>query len=215
MSNASSMRIPLIAVALTVAVLAQAAPSAAVEFNERQLEKLKAGKSVKKPLEGVGEDGVYGGSGFALIDAPPEVVWQAILDWSSYHAVYPRTVEARELSQRSDRSLVRVEMGYKLLSVEFFVEIHTDKSKWQVDFTLVEDRPNDIEAARGYWRLFPQPNGQTLVAYVTAVKVPMGVVNLIPESLERKINRNLLACPEYLRAWIHGRGGPRYRTTQL
>jgi hypothetical protein len=215
MLSASKIKIPLMLIALVLAAFVQAKPAAAVEFTERQIEKLKAGKSVKKPLSGVGEGGVYGGSGFALIDAPPEVVWRAILDWSSYHTVYPRTVEARELSQRSNRSLVRVEMGYQLLSVQFFVEIRADKSKWQLDFTLVEDKPNDIEAARGYWRLFPQPNGQTLVAYVTAVKVPMGVVNLIPESLEKKINRNLLACPQYLREWIHSPAGSRYRAARL
>jgi len=207
----TDFKLPLVLVALALAVFVQATPAAAVEFTDRQLERLKAGKTVKKPLSTVGEGGVYGGSGFALVDAPPEVVWQAILDWESYHTVFPRTRETREVSQRGDRSLVRVVMGYALVNIEFFVKIRTDKSKWQMDFELAENRPHDIEAARGYWRLFPQPGGQTLVAYVTAVKVPMGVVNLIPESLEKKINRNLLACPKFLREWLEGAGASRYR----
>jgi len=201
----------VIALVLGVAVFAAAGPTQAIDFTDKQLAKLKAGKSVKKPLRGSGSNGVYGGSGFALIDAPPEVVWNAIQDWGSYKRVFPKTCDVREVSRKGGRSLVRMELGTKLINVSYFVEVKTDKSKWQISYKLVGSKPHDIDEVQGYWRLFPQANGQTLVAYVTAVKVPMGVVNLIPEPLEKKINRNLLASPQYLRTWIHGAGGTRYR----
>ena len=198
------------ALALALAVLSATGPARAIEFNDKQLDKLRAGKSVKKPLAGAGSSGVYGGSGFALVDAPPEVVWKAILDWGSYSRIFPKTLGAREVSTKGGRSLVRMDLGHKLISVSFFLEVRTDRDKWQIDYKLVPGKPHDVEEVRGYWRLFPQSNGQTLVAYVTAVKVPMGLVNLIPEPLEKKINRNLLASPQYLRTWIHGEGGARY-----
>jgi ribosome-associated toxin RatA of RatAB toxin-antitoxin module len=203
-----------IALAVALVALAAAGPAHAVDFTDKQIDKLKAGKSVKKPLAGAGANGVYGGSGFALIEAPPEVVWNAILDWGSYNQVFPKTLDVRQVSRKGDRSLVRMELGHKLLNVAYFVEVKTDKSKWQISYKLVTSKPHDIEEVQGYWRLFPQQNGQTLVAYVTAVKVPMGVVNLIPQPLEKKINRNLLASPQYLRTWIHGPKGARYLAGQ-
>jgi hypothetical protein len=97
-----------------------------------------------------------------------------------------------------------------MIGLSYFVEVKTDKSKWQIDYKLVTSKPHDIDKAQGYWRLFPQKNGKTLAAYVAFVKVPMGVVNLLPERLQRKINRGLLACPRHLRTWIHGEAGARY-----
>lgn len=191
-----------IALAALLSFLLAAAPVMAIDFTEREISRLKEGKAVKKPLAKAGTNGFYGGSGYALIDAPPEVVWKALLDWDSYPNVYPKTVKVKEISRREGRSLVKMELGHEMLSVSYFVEVKVDKSRWQIDYRLVTDKPHDIDAAHGYWRLFPQQGGRTLVAYVVAVQVPMGVVNLIPESLERKINRNLLASPRYLREWL-------------
>jgi hypothetical protein len=199
-----SVRSEIISIATIAALscLLITGPAMAIDFTEHELSRLKEGKSVKKPLARAGTNGFYGGSGFALIDAPPEIVWEALLDWSSYPRVYPSTVEVREVSRRGNRSLVKMELGHELVSVSYFVEVEADKSRWQIDYHLVTNKPHDIDSAHGYWRLFPQKDGRTLAAYVVAVQVPMGVVNLLPERLERKINRYLLASPHFLRKWI-------------
>jgi hypothetical protein len=191
-----------VVVAAVLSFLLVSGPVAAIDFTDHEISRLKKGKAVKKPLAKAGTNGFYGGSGYALIDAPPEVVWNALLDWESYPDVYPKTVQVKEVSRRGGRSLVKMELGHELISVSYFVEVKADKSRWQIDYRLVTNKPHDIEAAHGYWRLFPQKGGRTLVAYVVAVQVPMGIVNLIPESLERKINRNLLSSPRYLRKWL-------------
>jgi ribosome-associated toxin RatA of RatAB toxin-antitoxin module len=195
-----------IASGLVALLIATACPlrASALDFSQTELERLKAGKAVRKPLAKAGDKGFYGGSGFALIDAPPEQVWEAILDFGSYARVYPKTVDVREVSRKGDRSLVRMQLGHELISVSYFVEVTANRSRWQLDYKLVTDRPHDIEEAYGYWRLFPQSDGRTLAAYVVAVRVPMGLVNLIPQSMERKINRTLLGSPRYLRDWVVG-----------
>lgn len=210
----NALKMIFVAIVTGLAIVAMAGNACAVDFTDKQLAKLEAGKSVKKPLAGAGSNGVYGGAGFALVDAPPEVVWEAIQDWGSYKKIFPKTIDVREVSRKGDRALVRMEIGHKLISVSYFVSVETDKTKWQMSYKLVGSKPHDLDEVQGYWRLFPQKNGQTLVAYVTAVKVPMGVVNLIPEDLEKKINRNLLASPQYLREWIHGAGRARYASAK-
>jgi ribosome-associated toxin RatA of RatAB toxin-antitoxin module len=199
--------------AAAIAALVLAATSAgAVNFTEKEKAKLAAGKTVKKPLAKSGEKGFYGGTGYALIDAPVDVIWAAIEDWGKYHKIYPKTVSCKELSRKGDTSLIRIEMGHKLLSIEYHLTVERKRAKNMVSFKLVRNRPHDIEETRGYWRLFPQKDGRTLVAYVVATQVPMGIINLIGEEWEAKIQRHLLGIPGNLKKWVEGPGGNRYRT---
>jgi ribosome-associated toxin RatA of RatAB toxin-antitoxin module len=199
----------VIALALGIA----AGDAAAVSFSAVEKEKLAAGKCVKQPLPKSGDSGFYGGTGYIIADAPVEVVWQAIQDWGSYHKMFPKTVAVTEVSRKNDSSLIKMEMGHALIRVEYFMDIRRDEEKHMLSFKLVANRPHDIEETRGYWRLFPQADGRTLVAYVVATQIPMGIINLIPSDLVAKIQRNLLAAPEDVKRWVEGPQGTRYRTT--
>ena len=104
----NSVKKIFVAVVTGVAIAAMTGDSLAVSFTDKQVAKLQAGKSVKKPLAQAGSKGVYGGAGFALVDAPPEVVWNAILDWSSYAQIFPRTLDVKEVGRKGGRRLVRL-----------------------------------------------------------------------------------------------------------
>jgi ribosome-associated toxin RatA of RatAB toxin-antitoxin module len=198
------------AVSLLLAVLLAAAPALAVEFTEKDKAKLAAGKTLKKALPTSGAQGFYGGTGYTIIDAPPEVIWAAIDDWSSYPKVYPKTVSCTELSRKGNVSLIRVEMGHQLLSIEYHMTVRREREKNMLHFELVPNKPHDIEETKGYWRLFPQKDGRTLVAYVVATRVPMGIINLIGPKYESMIERHLLGVPGELKRWIEGPKGAKY-----
>jgi hypothetical protein len=203
----------ILLVAATIAAFVLSATQAsAVNFSAKEKEKLAAGKTVKKPLSKSGDKGFYGGTGYALVEAPVDVVWAAIEDWGAYHKIYPKTVSCKELSRKGNSSLIRVEMGHQLLSIEYHLTIERDREKNMLSFKLVRNRPHDIEETRGYWRLFPQKDGRTLVAYVVATQVPMGIINLIGPEMEAKIQRHLLGVPGNLKKWVEGPAGNRYRT---
>lgn len=202
----------LLATAVTAVLALSATRAAAVNFTEKEKAKLAAGKTVKKPLNKSGEKGFYGGTGYALIDAPADTIWAAIEDWGVYHKIYPKTVSCKELSRKGETSLIRVQMGHKLLSIEYHLTVERSRDKNMLSFKLVRNRPHDIEETRGYWRLFPQQDGRTLVAYVVATQVPMGIINLIGAEMEEKIERHLLGIPGNLKKWVEGPGGNRYRT---
>jgi ribosome-associated toxin RatA of RatAB toxin-antitoxin module len=197
---------------VTLALMFAAGQALAVDFTAAEKSKLSAGKVVKKPLAKSGKNGTYGGSAYALIDAPADLIWAAILDWSSYKKVYPKTVQVKEVSRKGGKSLVHMEQGHKLISVAYDVEVEADEAKQMISFKLVKNRPHDIEETRGYWRLFPQKDGRTLVAYVVAVQVPAGLVNLLGEKMSNKLARALLHVPGSLKKWVEGPGGNRYRT---
>jgi ribosome-associated toxin RatA of RatAB toxin-antitoxin module len=201
--------LPLLAATLALLLVARA--TRAVEFSKTEKGQLAQGKVVRKPLSNSRQGGFYGGTGWIVVDAPPDIVWQAISDWSSYPKIFPNTVAAEELSRKGDRSMLKMELGHKLISVTYHCEITRDQERRILSFRLLENLPHDIEAARGYWRLFPQEDGRTLVAYVVAVRVPMGLVNLLGAELESQIEGGLLNLPKHLKKWIESPAASRYR----
>jgi ribosome-associated toxin RatA of RatAB toxin-antitoxin module len=207
----SSVRKLILALTAVAAIVCFASPAGAVEFNAKEKQILASGKTVKKPLAKSGDKGFYGGTGYTLIDAPVDVVWAAIEDWGSYGKIFPKTVSCKELSRKGDTSLIRIEMGHKLISIEYHLTVERNKAKNMISFKLVRNRPHDIEETKGYWRLFPQKDGRTLVAYVVATQVPMGIINLIGDEMEEKIERHLLGVPGSLKKWVEGPNGNRYR----
>lgn len=204
-------RLSLVAAAIALAVAAFDAQ--AVNFDAREKERLAAGKAVKQPLPKSGDAGFYGGTGYVLADAPADVVWQAIQDWGSYHKMFPKTVGVTEVSRKGNRSLIKMEMGHKLIKMEYFMDVERNEEKYMLSFRLVRNRPHDLEETRGYWRLFPQKDGRTLIAYVVATQIPMGIINLISEDMVTKIERHLLGCPGEVKKWVEGPRGNKYRTT--
>ena len=198
--------------ALALAGLMWSSTVFAVELSERERSALASGKTVKKPLPSSGENGFFGGSSYAVIDAPVDEVWAAIEDWDSYKKMFPKTVEVREVARREDTSLIYMEQGHQLLSVGYHVEVARDPARKMISFGLVTTKPHDIDDMRGYWRLFPQGEGKTLVAYVVAVRVPMGIVNLLGDSMCRRFATALLHVPGSLKQWMESPNGNRYRT---
>jgi ribosome-associated toxin RatA of RatAB toxin-antitoxin module len=202
----------LTALLVACALLGAAADAGAVDFNDKEKAKLAAGKTVKKRLPTSGEGGFYGGTGYTLINASAEVLWAAIEDWGSYKKIFPKTVAVTEVSRKGEQSLIHMEMGHALIRAEYYMTVERDRAKQMISFRLVKNRPHDIDDTRGYWRLFPQGDGKTLVAYVVATQIPMGIINLLSPDLIAKIERNLLGVPNDLKAWVEGPQGNRYRT---
>ncbi|MCP4599696.1 MAG: hypothetical protein GY847_04015 [Proteobacteria bacterium] len=201
----------IIALIVALMVISIQSDSFAIDFSKNDLERLEIGKTVKKPLAKSGQGGFFGGTGWALVDAPADIVWAALQDWDAYPDVFPRTVSTKELYRTKEHSLVHMELGYKILSVEYYLNVVRDPDKKMVSFTLVHNRPHDIEETRGYWRLFPQKDGRTLIAYAIAVQVPRGIVVFLGKSMEEEMEGDLIGLPKYIKRWVESPSGNRYR----
>ena len=85
---------------------------------------------------------------------------------------------------------------------KWFERLTRDWESKTISFNLVENLPHDIDAARGYWKLIPQNNGRTLVAYAVSIKVPAGIVAFLGKSTEKSLERGLIGLPRHLKKYI-------------
>jgi len=199
-----------IAVAAVVALTAAPSICGAVDFTPDEIAQLKAGKTIRQELPSSRKGGFYGGSGYAVVNAPSDTVWKALQDWDAYTAMFPNTGETTELSRKGDRSLLRMKLGNSIASVLYHVEMTRNEEKKILSFEMVPSLPHDLDGVRGYWRLFPQEHGRTLIAYVVAIRAPMGLVNLVGPELGARAVRILLGVPGYVKKWVEGEGRSRY-----
>ena len=186
------------------------AVAAGVDFTAEEKRTLAAGKPVPHELSESRKGGFYGGTTWVLVDAPVEQVWAAINDWDRYTRIFPNTYETTEVSRKGDRSLVRMKLGHPVISVTYHLEMTRDAAARQLSFKQVSTHASDLDDIRGYWRLFPQKNGKTLVAYVVAFQVPMGIVNLVGPRLENEFMNGILGVPKYVKRWTEKRGAALY-----
>lgn len=190
---------------ILLAALLLCGSARAVEFTPEELATLGRGDVVRRELPNNGKDGRFGGSGWAVIDASPDAVWTTIQTWKDYPAIFPNTVETTELSRKNGHSLIRMRLGHPLISVTYHVEMTPDRTTWTMRFTLVENLPSDLDDIDGYWRLFPMPDGRTLVLYVLNVHVPAGIANILPDSFKRMAVNGLLGVPGMVKEWMDRR----------
>lgn len=197
----------LVAAAALVAL--SAGEAAAERFTAGEVAALGRGEVVRRERPENGKDGVFGGTGYALIEATPGELFGTIQDWDRYPRIFDNVVESRLLSQRNGRSLVRMRIGHPVISVTYHVEMTPEPSSWTMRFRQIDGFPNDLDDITGYWRLFPAGEGRTIVAYALEVRVPMGIVNFLPKAFQRQAVASLLGVPGILREWMEKRPGDR------
>lgn len=200
------MRLPghIAAAVLAVALCGATAVAdeGGVSFTEAELALLKTGETVRQELPSSRKGGFYGGTGWAVINAPADKIWAVLTDWSQYPDAFPHTEEMFEVSRKGNRSLVRMRMGHPIISVMNHLEMKRDSKRKTLSFKMVDSHPHDLDMIKGYWRLFPQAGNRTLVAYVVAFKVPMGIVNLVGSAFEDEAMEGILGAPDFLKKWV-------------
>ena len=179
-----------------------ALPAVAVDFSTAEKVKLKQGKTVIKMLPTSGQKGFYGGSGYALIDAPVDEVWKVLLDFQLYTKMFPNTEVCTPVSRKGNKTLVKMKIGHPVVNVRYHVETTADESEKSLHFQLLSDYPHDIDSLTGYWRLFPQAGGRTLAAYVVSVKAPPGIVAIAGDDLATRAVTALLKIPGDIKRWV-------------
>lgn len=174
----------------------------ALELTAPEKATLAEGKVVRRIIADNGKDRYYGGTGMAVIPEAPEVVWAAIQDFGSYPRIFSNTYEAKELSRLGGKSLIRMKLGHPIVSIKYHIEMAPDPKAWTLSFRLVTTYPNDVEDLHGYWRIVPMGKDSCMLMYVFGVKVPDGIVRILPESFKVWALEGVLSAPGAIKTWL-------------
>jgi ribosome-associated toxin RatA of RatAB toxin-antitoxin module len=201
---------PAPAWALAICVLGMAlcaAPARADanrELTAAEHAKLARGELVVRPLEQRrGSQELIGGAAWQVIEARPEVVWQALLDTSRYHRFMPRVLEARLVAEKGGLRTVFVRQGTELIDASYYMKVHVVPDKRDISFAVDESRPHDLRTAWGFYSVRPYGNGRTLLAYGIMADIGGGLLTGV---LKGTIHEWMLKVPWLLKRFVEGSG---------
>lgn len=177
----------------------------AQELTAEEKTTLASGKEVKKTIADNGKDRYFGGTGMVVVPEPVDAVWAAIQDYPSYPKMFSNTYESKELARMGGKSLIRMKLGHPIVSVRYHLEMSPNAKARTLEFKQVSTHPSDLEDIRGYWKLVPMGDKATLLMYVIGVKVPDGIIRLLPEPFKVWVLDGVLGAPNAVRKWMGGK----------
>jgi len=155
-------------------------------LTEDELAKLQEGKAVKKQSK----DGSSGGRGIAVQDvhATPEVIWQQILDFSSYPFKVDNLKECKVYDTSNGHIKARFLISTTVMNVDYFIDhtVHQDQNymTWTLDYS----RESDLDDSVGFWIVEPLPQkpGWSRLYYSVDVRlkgwIPGFIENMIAKT---------------------------------
>lgn len=171
-------------------------------FDRKELARLKRGELVERRViqERAGLR-LMGGTSWQVIDAKPDVVWQALLDTKHYHRMMPQVLEARLVDEAGDRRTVFMRQGSPVLYTSYYLDVSIDREQHQVRFEKDSSRPGSLRAAWGFYEVRPYGD-RTLLAY--GVMADPG--GLIGGLLRGTVHEWMMKVPWMMKRFIEGSG---------
>ncbi len=174
----------LLATALLVAGIVTSAnadediPSSPPTFTVDERAKLDAGDPVMREERFNDAKGQRAGKAIAYIrvNAAPTKIWDVILDFDRYAEFYPNLSESALTSHAGTEYQARFLLNVLgLLRLRYHV-IHTymperNAMTWKMDQT----KKNDFKETTGFWKIWPEDGGRSLVCYSVYIEAGRGV----------------------------------------
>lgn len=120
-------------------------------------------------------NGKFGGiTSIVDIDAPPELVWKILTDFSKYDEFMPRVEEVEEkCTPNRARCTLQVKIDTPIISTAYVSENTLNKAKWEVKAKIVS---GDVKNSTFAWKLRPLANGRTRVTYSGSIRNFSGII---------------------------------------
>jgi hypothetical protein len=183
---------------------ARAGVGSGSEFTAQELRQLNRGDLIqRRVVEDRGDRRFMGGTAWQVIDAPPEVLWQALLDTAHYSRMLPQVTEAHVVRDRGDTRTVFVRHGGTLIETSYYLEVALQPNRSGIKFHVDEAHAHGIRSAWGYYALRPYPGGKTLLVYGVMADIGDGIVALL---LRSTVHEWMLKVPWMVKRFVEGSG---------
>jgi len=191
------------------AARAGADPDAQAAFTAAERASLERGELVQRRASRErGDLRLMGGSSWQLIDSPPEVVWQALLDTPRYPRFLPQVAEARLVKQSGSTRRVFVRHG-GLATASYFVSLRVETPLREISFRIDEQGAVGVRAAWGFYSLRPHGDGRTLLAFGIMADIGDGLLTAI---VRPQVHEWMMKVPWMLKRFLEGSGRDLYKT---
>jgi ribosome-associated toxin RatA of RatAB toxin-antitoxin module len=163
----------LLVVLLVVA--AWASPGNPLGLSREEQRRLERGEVVVLdllPPGGPGKD-AHGGTAISLVKAPPERVWQVLVDYPRHSGLYPRVTAAKVLERDPAHALVRYVIGVGPFAFDFHIDNYPDPARLRLEWRLAHGRSNGLFRENwGYWQV--EPHGDSVrLTYSMAARIAL------------------------------------------
>ncbi|MBI2525456.1 MAG: SRPBCC family protein [Candidatus Rokubacteria bacterium] len=159
-------------IAAVLVLLAWTPAASTLAMSEEQRRRLEGGDVVVLDILPPGHQAAaaQGGTAFSLVNAPPEAVWQLVIDYPRHVGLYPKVTMAEVLEVGDDHALVRYVVGVGLFSFRFHVDNYPDAGRRRLAWQLAAGRSNGLFRANwGYWHVEPH-GAATMLTYSIAAR---------------------------------------------
>lgn len=202
-----ALLLALVVLVLLRADAARAGLDAQQGLSEEELQRLQAGELVERRItREQGELRLMGGTSWQVIDAPPHVVWQALLDTPYYPRMLPQLTEARVIQDDGrHRKLYMQHSG--IIATSYYLDVQLDRDQRELSFRIDESRPHGIRAAWGFYAVRPYPGGKALLTYGVMADIGRGLGRAI---LRGTVHEWMMKVPWMVKNFVEGRGRELY-----
>jgi carbon monoxide dehydrogenase subunit G len=200
--------VSLAALLLALSYAPVVARDAAAALTSDELSKLERGELVvRASSERRGELRLIGGTSFQVVSAPPEVVWQALLDTQYYRRMLPELQSAQLIREtakgRITQRIVSMTHGRGPAVASYTLSMQIDPAKRDIAFKLDETRAHDIRAAWGFYTVRPHGQGRTLLIFGVLADPGDGLFKTV---LRPAVQDWALRVPWMVKRFVEGSG---------
>jgi hypothetical protein len=173
-------------------------------LNDEELRKLGDGELVERRVtrEQAGMR-LMGGTSWQVIDAPPEVVWQALRDTPYYPRMLPQLIEARLVNADGMSRKLFMRHGSGLAQTSYYLDVHFNLPRHEISFRVDDSRPSGIRAAWGFYSVRPYGHGRTLLVFGVMADIGDGIATAL---LRGTVHEWMMKVPFMVKRFVEGSG---------
>jgi hypothetical protein len=150
-----------------------------------------------------GDSLLIGGTSWQVIDASPEVVWQALLDTPHYPRMLPQVAAARVVKNQGNARLVFLRHRGLIVQPSYYIALRIDRPHHDITFRLDESRPHSVRAATGFYEVHAYGAHKTLLVYGVMADVGAG---LLVAFARPSIHEWMMKVPWMVKRFVEGSG---------